>query len=230
MPDDLQSRLERERADADRAYNDALTAFDRARLPAAAPPPLVDAGDSLVPELPTGLLGRWLRPVAEWLAPSMRRQDAVNARLAAAVNAAAQRDAERTAAFDGFQAALIQFLQRITAFVETKERQAAANAAAADAVRLETVRDLQAQVAVLQRATQMLTRKFGAGAAPAAGAPALVAPTATDHDDYKYVAFEDQFRGSLEDIRAKQATYVPLFAGASNVLDIGCGQIGRAHV
>lgn len=39
-----------------------------------------------------------------------------------------------------------------------------------------------------------------------------------------YVGFEDQFRGSAEDIAKNLASYVPLFAGASDVLDIGCGR------
>ena len=43
-------------------------------------------------------------------------------------------------------------------------------------------------------------------------------------DSYKYVGFEDQFRGSQSDIRARLAAYVPLFEGASDVLDVGCGR------
>jgi len=39
-----------------------------------------------------------------------------------------------------------------------------------------------------------------------------------------YVGFEDQFRGSAEDVRARLLEYVPLFAGASDVLDVGCGR------
>ena len=48
-------------------------------------------------------------------------------------------------------------------------------------------------------------------------------PTST-LDDYKYVGFEDQFRGSRDVIRARLASYVPYFAGASDVLDVGCGR------
>jgi O-antigen chain-terminating methyltransferase len=44
------------------------------------------------------------------------------------------------------------------------------------------------------------------------------------HDDYKYVAFEDAFRGSDTAIESRLRAYVPLFAGASNVLDVGCGR------
>jgi O-antigen chain-terminating methyltransferase len=43
-------------------------------------------------------------------------------------------------------------------------------------------------------------------------------------DAYKYVGFEDRFRGSEEEIRARLASYVPCFEGASDVLDLGCGR------
>jgi SAM-dependent methyltransferase len=43
-------------------------------------------------------------------------------------------------------------------------------------------------------------------------------------DAYKYVGFEDQFRGSREIIRKRLESYVPVFAGAADVLDVGCGR------
>jgi SAM-dependent methyltransferase len=43
-------------------------------------------------------------------------------------------------------------------------------------------------------------------------------------DAYKYVAFEDQFRGSQETIRARLESYLPYFERASDVLDVGCGR------
>jgi SAM-dependent methyltransferase len=43
-------------------------------------------------------------------------------------------------------------------------------------------------------------------------------------DSYKYVGFEDQFRGSPQEIRERVAAYVPLFEGAGDVLDVGCGR------
>jgi 2-polyprenyl-3-methyl-5-hydroxy-6-metoxy-1,4-benzoquinol methylase len=68
------------------------------------------------------------------------------------------------------------------------------------------------------------------GVIPPAGAPASAAPggagsrIATSIDSYKYVGFEDRFRGSKELIRARQIEYLPYFQGASDVLDIGCGR------
>jgi SAM-dependent methyltransferase len=43
-------------------------------------------------------------------------------------------------------------------------------------------------------------------------------------DAYKYVGFEDQFRGSRDAIRQRFESYVPLFEGRGTVLDVGCGR------
>jgi SAM-dependent methyltransferase len=43
-------------------------------------------------------------------------------------------------------------------------------------------------------------------------------------DSWKYVGFEDHFRGPRDEIRRRQADYVPEFAGAHDVLDAGCGR------
>jgi O-antigen chain-terminating methyltransferase len=45
-----------------------------------------------------------------------------------------------------------------------------------------------------------------------------------DLDAFKYVGFEDRFRGSQHEIRERLTDYLPVFAGASHVLDIGCGR------
>ena len=45
--------------------------------------------------------------------------------------------------------------------------------------------------------------------------------------DTMYRGFEDRFRGSIEEVRAKQRIHVPVFSGAIDggaVLDIGCGR------
>lgn len=65
----------------------------------------------------------------------------------------------------------------------------------------------------------------GGTSAPAA-APAPAAPASGFSRDggYKYVGFEERFRGSQDDIRQRQLDYVALFAGASDVLDVGCGR------
>ncbi len=228
-------RLERERQDADRKYNDALTAFDASLIRSTATaPPSVAAGAPL-PDAPRGWRGRWLQPVRRWLMPWLEAQHRFNTQVAAAFETIAAREHDRVAALERFQSALIVFLQQITAFVETKDRQMSATSVKRldehqDA--LDTLPDLRSQVAVLQRAAHMLTRRMSELGAPqpagalamSSGGTAAVVGAATSADDYKYVAFEDQFRGSVDDVRAKLGAYLPLFDGASNVLDVGCGR------
>lgn len=61
------------------------------------------------------------------------------------------------------------------------------------------------------------------GAAPAGPAPAAPAGDVS-LDSFKYVGFEDRFRGSQSEIRQRLTDYIPLFAGASRVVDLGCGR------
>jgi SAM-dependent methyltransferase len=56
---------------------------------------------------------------------------------------------------------------------------------------------------------------------PASSSPLAFSPAL---DAYKYVGFEDLFRGSREVIRARFESYVPLFEGRGPVLDVGCGR------
>jgi len=43
-------------------------------------------------------------------------------------------------------------------------------------------------------------------------------------NDYKYVEFENLFRGSQDDIRKSLSEYIPYFEETSDILDIGCGR------
>lgn len=174
-------RLDRERRDADRRYNDALTALDRVVV---------------------GLNGR-----------PLERAD-----------------------FDRTATALLQFLQQITAFVDSKDRhldEGVRDGLRTLAERLEPIAELRTQVAVLHRAFRGMTRDVTAQP-PASNQPpsqlerpaGVAAPRgAVDPaDDSKYVGFEDEFRGSADAIEARVRVYLPIFEGRSDVLDIGCGR------
>ena len=89
--------------------------------------------------------------------------------------------------------------------------------------------ELRTSFGVLQQAVQNLKREIGrlseGTARPAVAASvSTAAPAIESLDSHKYVGFEDQFRGSSSDIRQRVSEYVPLFQGAQNVLDIGCGR------
>ena len=97
--------------------------------------------------------------------------------------------------------------------------------------------ELRTSLGVLRQSNHDLVREVerlraSAGAAPA-GPPATEAgamSAAPPADSplvalrHKYVGFEDQFRGTADEIRARLAPYADLFAGASDVLDVGCGR------
>ena len=101
--------------------------------------------------------------------------------------------------------------------------------------------ELRAVIGISQHASLTLKRElerliaradpggptFGSGgpqpATPSAAAPSTAA-FAPALDAYKYVAFEDRFRGSRDVIRQRLESYLPYFDGASDVLDVGCGR------
>jgi O-antigen chain-terminating methyltransferase len=278
-PEDLVA-LERDRAEADRLYNDALTALDRA-LPGSptlpSPPPPPDAAPlarineiwkvALDAPLPSrGFRTRLARFVWSVVAPGFERQQAFNSVLvdhlnrvgaresAVAESAEAARRAlsDYAAALGAFHSHLILYLQKITLFVDTKERRAIGGLMAVyepvlDAMTDEIARrfesmaareqrfaarvealagahdDVRGTLATLQQATLTVRRELERVLAgtPLPTAPATGAPVV---DSYKYVGFEDRFRGAPEEIRRRLADYVPDFAGASDVLDVGCGR------
>jgi SAM-dependent methyltransferase len=158
---------------------------------------------------------------------------------------------EELARLAHFQSRLIQYAQQITAFVDTKDRYiaalpqslAAGLSGLADDIqkRWESmvarerrydaqVADIRATLSVVHRALLTIKRdvesRVSAPAqAAATGAVAPAAPAvAGSLDAYKYVGFEDQFRGSTAEIRERAAAYVKDFAGARDVLDVGCGR------
>jgi SAM-dependent methyltransferase len=223
-------RLRQEADEAERSYNEALTAVDHAFIPAdETPGPVLPWPDAVLPP-PAGPHKPWLRIVHRWLAPVFARQRTFDNRVVDAVDALTDQEGE--VAFARFETALIIFLQKITAFVESKDRLIAATAAARldrhDEL-LGQLPEMQTQLAVLQRATQMITRTAGrpqsavSGPQSTVGGP-LSAPRPQPLSDYQYVAFEDRFRGSDDEIREKLRGYVPLFSDAADVLDIGCGR------
>jgi len=113
---------------ADRAYNDAITELDHAIIPPEdTDGPVVPWPDAVLPP-PAGPHKPWLRVIHRWLAPVFARQRTFDNHVVEAVEALAGHD--RAIAFARFQHALIIFLQKITAFVESKDRLVAATAAA----------------------------------------------------------------------------------------------------
>lgn len=246
----LVSRLAAERAEAHRRYNEALTALDRAiqalpELPASPPPydeqqlPVINEAMRRIPQGKPTPGGWWHRRIVDstWraIAPIFEGQAAFNAAVVDHLNrnAAAHREASAAlaaalpatrAGFEAlvrFESLLVQFLQQITPLADAGDRQLR-----------DAIANLQGVADVAQRASARATREIERLAAPppaaaggAAESPAVAAtPAGGGADAFKYLGFEDRFRGSEADIRARLTDYLPYFEGASNVLDIGCGR------
>jgi len=272
--DDL-TGLKRAREEADRAYNDALTVLDGAlpKQPVLPRPPAghdgpfdaLHAGRQLETDQGRtsrgGWQGRLHALVWRVIGPIVKRQQHFNTLVvehlerAAAAEAAQRRAADAVVrALDGhleavatFHSRLIQYLQQITPYVDTKDREASglgrritedvAEQAEALDRRQQTLDGLDTTVAHLQHEV-LAVRSAGSRAAAPAPSPADSPPAATatpapppgqdgidaSIDAYSYVGFEDRYRGAWEAIRDRQRDYVPLFEGASDVLDIGCGR------
>ena len=290
--EELLRRLERERANADREYNDALTALDRSLLRL---PDLPDAPSSYDEQqiaainqrwdiLPAGaptvdrtVKGRLRGFIWRLVGTALERQRGFNAALVDHLNrnVAAHREAARAmsaltaavrdslAGVVAFQHLLVRYLQTITLYVDTRDRATAGQAQLLNAAigaltddwlkRWESLAareqrfnarvaavdehlgELRPTVALAQQLSLTLKREVerlhsAAAAPPPAAAVGAVesshapAPSQTDLDSFKYLGFEDAFRGSRDEIRARLAGYVRHFEGASDVLDVGCGR------
>jgi len=229
-----------ERHAADRRYNDALTRVDHAlpHLRDGQPPPVPpdlsvaairDRLAILPPHAPdgSGLRGRLARFVWRLVAPVFTRQQELNAlvaihlerisdalqRLASSLPEARAAQRADLEAFVSFDSILVQYLQQITPYIDTRTR---AVEASLDEVRMAAT--AAHRVAIAARRTLDET-------APLAPSPARAsAPPSNRAFSAGYVGFEDLFRGTPSEIRARQADYADRFGGASDVLDIGCGR------
>jgi SAM-dependent methyltransferase len=304
-PDDL-ARLKAEREGADRRYNEALTALDAAVVPVPELPAPPAPGESLLdavnehrhllrtpPDLGTGWRARLGGFVWRLVAPYLERQQAFNLAAAEHLSRRQAVDRERDLALTAsvsalrahlhalleFQSRLMVYLQQVTPFVDTKDREFTTlarrvhedNAELIDLLDHRTValnamingvgdelakrwesmvareqryearvaglaaahEELRGVIAVVQQATHTLKRELERlpherhvpTERPAAPAPSgFDQAQATTIDAYKYVGFEDRFRGSQDDIRSRLSEYLPYFEGASDVLDVGCGR------
>ncbi len=243
----LVTRLIAERAEAHRKYNEALTALDRAIQSSPAwpsPPepydehklPAINEAWTIVPPggppRPAGWRGRIADAAWQLVAPVFDRQMAFNAAVVEHLNSnvRSHREANEAIAaalpalregFEGlvrFESLLVQFLQQITPLADARAREMQ-----------DAIDELRHVADVAQRAAVMAKREVERAALPAprtgaAAAPDAPAGGAQRTDAFKYLGFEDRFRGSEQEIRARLSDYVPYFAGAADVLDVGCGR------
>ena len=244
--EDLLARLERERLEADRLYNDALTAVDRAiqvapNLPtppkpfdAARLPEINGAWDILPsgpPPIDRSLKGRLRGFIWRLIGPPLETQKQFNSALVDHLNrnVAAQHEWPKTVAglldavrreFDAlakFESRLVQYLQTITVYVDSKDRTLGANELGRRFALAEQ------RILALKRDIEDVIGSRGAGVA-SQPQPASSEPFRGAVDSATYVGFEDRFRGSSGEISGRVQEYLPMLASASEVVDVGCGR------
>ena len=150
-PDDL-AALKAERDAADRAYNEALTRLDRAiqRLPPSFPDPPPAPDEHQITSLntlwkidtakvPAGMRGKIATAVRRMVAPLFEQQQAFNSAVVDHLNRNVPVGRETRAAVDStltvlrdtiaelvnFQSLLVIYLQQITPYVDTRDRDVA---------------------------------------------------------------------------------------------------------
>jgi SAM-dependent methyltransferase len=241
---ELEAKLDEE----EKVYLEFLATVDRL---AANPAPY--ERDRLIPELlselnrsvavpaeretapATGLKGLARRMARRLLEPELARLEAVFARqrefdstlvqflnrLAESANASAARTAE-------FASALVGFAQRIDRLADAKDRLYASLGNRRSDLLLESmdkrVETVRLGIRKAQERLEGMSTSLALARAELAAQPGRGAPTREGLEQARYVAFEERFRGSSEEIRGKLSDYVPCFRGSAPVLDLGCGR------
>ena len=235
----------RQRLDAEEtAYAELLAAVDRLAsfpLPAEALPDLPARVGLLnmlweAPPPPSlsGFGGRVRRWAWEALAPARARQTEFNAALVQLLNGYLEETGRLHAHLRELASALVHYLQRVLPLVDLRDRMSSALATTRAELILEAfdrrqesqARRLQGLLALRDRLETVSAEVAAIRGALSAGGPppALAASAVRAAEDSAYAAFENRFRGSREEIRARLADYAALFPGLAPVVDLGCGR------
>jgi len=236
----LRKRLEEEEA----AYGEALAALDRV---AAFPPPpetapemrdelgAINALWATPPPPGGGWLGGGLRRrVWDALSPLIERQGRFNAALVRLLNAHVDSTARLGARLRETLSALARYAQRVEPAMDARDQFRVALAPTETHLILEAFgRQLEAMgrrvdgLLVLRDRLEAVSEEVRAlrgGLEATAPPPEMARAASRAAADSAYTAFENRFRGSREEVRARQADYVELFRNLSPVLDLGCGR------
>ncbi len=128
--------------------------------------------------------------------------------------------------------ALADEIAKLWESMVAREQRYEARVSALSQAQAKDAAELRTAIASLQQLSHAMKREVervlaggvAVGVGRAAGNVGESSVAAPSLDAHKYVGFEDQFRGSIEDIRQRLADYLPIFEGASDVLDVGCGR------
>ena len=142
-------------------------------------------------------------------------------RLSDSANASGARAAE-------FASALIGFAQRVDRLADAKDRLYASLGNRRSDLLLESmdkrVEAVRLGIRKAQERLEGMSTSLALARAELAASPSPGARTRERLEEARYVAFEERFRGSSEEIRGKLSDYVPYFRGSAPVVDLGCGR------
>ena len=168
------------------------------------------------------------------VAPALQRQEQWNASVVQILNGQLEENARVFARLRELAAALVRYLQRVQPLMDARDRIATALATTRSELileafdrRLESLgRRLTGLLALRDRVEVVSeeTRSIHAALDRQAASPELAVEAARAARDSAYVAFENRFRGSPEEIRERLQDYVPHFRERAPVLDLGCGR------
>lgn len=235
----------REKAEAeDAAYNSLLSAIDALAslpLPAEQFPEAAELKQRLnaicePPPRPafSGLQGLIGARAWDALAPALEQQKAFNSTLVQLLNGQLDASERRQAQLRDLLATLVRFLQRLLPVIDARDRLATTLGSVRSELVLEAFdrrqeslgRRLDGLQALRDRLDSLAEemRAIHAALAAAAPAPAVAEQARRAGEAAGYVAFENRFRGSAEDVRERLADYVRQFEGRAPVADLGCGR------
>ena len=236
----LKKRVDEE----ERGYAELLAAVDRLaqfplpieRLPEQ--PAQMERLNALWEGLPapqaSGLWARVLGRIWRSLAPRFERQQEFNAYLVRVLNGQLGEAARLNAHLRELAATLTRYFQRLLPLVDARDRVSSALATTrAELIleafdrrlerlerRIDGLAALRDRLETVDEKTRAIEKSLAAQAPP----PSVAAAAVRAAGDAAYVAFENRFRGSREEIRERLADYVALFRDLAPVLDLGCGR------
>jgi O-antigen chain-terminating methyltransferase len=233
----LRKKLEAEES----TYAEVLGAVDRLAAFALPMESLPDLPDRLA-----RLNGAWEAPprpqgggpirkrALDALAPALARQTEFNSLVVQILNGTLSERARLEAHLRDVVQAVVRYMQRVQPLLDARSRLGTAHATtraelileAFDrrqeslARRFEGLLALRDRMESLGEEIRAVRGTLDAGAPP----PEVIQAAQRAATDSRYTAFENQYRGSREEIRERLTSYLEMLESQSPIVDLGCGR------
>jgi SAM-dependent methyltransferase len=186
------------------------------------------------PPVAGGLWGRVWGRIWRALAPRFERQQEFNADLVRVLNGQLGETARLHAHLRELAGTLTRYFQRLLPLVDARDRVSSALATTRSELileafdrRLERLERRIDGLAALRDRLEVVSEKvrgIDEALAVQSPPPAVAVAARRASADADYVAFENRFRGSREEIRARMSDYVEILRESAPVVDLGCGR------